>query len=336
MFTVHANKHVDQKTPRKSRDRIRVLLALITAVLIGGCASTVNRPVSPAIPPEAEYLALPEERIDIATGALIIAGKLNPQLDIAHHLRQIDILADHLRPHLAGAQTAAQTVAIVNQFLFASENVQYRDDKPFLDNVLDDAKGNCLAWTTLYLSVAERLDLPCHAVRIPGHVFVRYDHGPTGLNIETTAKGQIRSDRHYMKMLQRCADASVPGKPVMQTLTKREFLSMILVSRGLICKDMENYDQAVADFTLAIELNPGYPGIYNNRGSVYAKKGRYDKAIADFTRAIELDPIYAQAYDNRGLAYAFKNDTDRSNGDWRLGAQLKAQHRIASNCPFAR
>jgi len=336
MFTVPVKKHVDQKTHRKSRDGIRVLLALIPAVLIGGCVSTVNRPVSTAIPSEAEYLALPEERIDIAMGALIIAEKLNPQLDIARHLRQIDILADHLRPHLTGDQTAAQTVGIVNQFLFAGENVQYRDDKPFLDNVLDEAQGNCLAWTTLYLSVAERLDLPCHAVRIPGHVFVRYGHGPTGLNIETTAKGQIRSDRHYMKMLQRHTEASVPGKPVMQSLTKREFLSMILVNRGLICKDMENYDQAIADFTRAIELNPGYPGIYNNRGGVYAKKGQYDKSIADFTRAIELDPVYAQAYDNRGLAYAFKNDTDRAGRDWRLGAQLKAEHRIAPNCPFAR
>jgi len=172
----------------------------------------------------------------------------------------------------------------------------------FIAHVLDEAQGNCLAWTTLYLSVAERLELSCHAVRIPGHVFVRYDQGLNSLNIKTTAKWQSRSDRHYMKMLQRCADASVSGKPVMQSLTKREFLSMILVSRGLIHKDMENYDQAIADFTWAVELNPGYPGIYNNRG----------------------------------LAYAYKHDTDRAGRDWRLGAKLKAQHRSVSNCPFAR
>ena len=42
---------------------------------------------------------------------------------------------------------------------------------------------------------------------------------------------------------------------------------------------------------------------YSNRGAAYADLGEYQQAIADYTSAIELDPNLAMAYFNRGVAY---------------------------------
>jgi tetratricopeptide (TPR) repeat protein len=51
---------------------------------------------------------------------------------------------------------------------------------------------------------------------------------------------------------------------------------------------------------------------YNNRGIAYDSKGQYDQAIADYNNALEINPRYAMAYYNRGIAYYFKKEYDKS------------------------
>jgi tetratricopeptide (TPR) repeat protein/predicted small secreted protein len=76
------------------------------------------------------------------------------------------------------------------------------------------------------------------------------------------------------------------------------------------------YEQAIADFTEAIRLDPGNAVAYRERGAVYALRGDTDKGIADHNQAIRLNPQYAFAYYNRGVAYADKKDYDRAIADY--------------------
>ena len=62
------------------------------------------------------------------------------------------------------------------------------------------------------------------------------------------------------------------------------------------------YDEAIAHYDAAIQLQPDYAEAYNDRGHAYHWKGNSkDLAIADFTRAIALRLIYPNAYNNRGV-----------------------------------
>jgi tetratricopeptide (TPR) repeat protein len=92
-----------------------------------------------------------------------------------------------------------------------------------------------------------------------------------------------------------------------------------------------NYDQAIADYTEAIRLNPQYATAYYNRGSAYRDKNDYDRAITDYTEAIRLNPQYAIAYNNRGVAYRQKNDYDRAIADYNEAIRLNPQDAIAYN-----
>ena len=93
-------------------------------------------------------------------------------------------------------------------------------------------------------------------------------------------------------------------------------------NRGIAYKDKGDLDQAVADYIKAIELDPSKTNAYIYRGNVYFGKGDLDQAIADFSKAIELDPLETIAYYNRGNAYKDKGDLDQALVDYGKAIEL--------------
>src|SRR5207248_10826506 len=56
---------------------------------------------------------------------------------------------------------------------------------------------------------------------------------------------------------------------------------------------MKQYGPALADFDTALGLDPKCAAAYNNRGLAHAAQGRYDQAVADASAALRLDPSMA-------------------------------------------
>jgi tetratricopeptide (TPR) repeat protein len=59
---------------------------------------------------------------------------------------------------------------------------------------------------------------------------------------------------------------------------------------GNVYSDLGNYDEAIAAYQRAIQLDPKDAAPHNGLGNVYAQLGNYDDAIAAYQRAIQLDP----------------------------------------------
>jgi tetratricopeptide (TPR) repeat protein/predicted small secreted protein len=112
-----------------------------------------------------------------------------------------------------------------------------------------------------------------------------------------------------------------------------ENFSYILSSTGGQITEAQNrvYEQAIADFTEAIRLDPDNAVAYRERGVVYALRGDTDKAIADLNQAIGLNPQYAFAYYNRGQQYADKKNYDRAIADYNQVIRLDPNFVIAYN-----
>ncbi len=92
--------------------------------------------------------------------------------------------------------------------------------------------------------------------------------------------------------------------------------------RGSAYKDKGDYDQAIADYSRAIELDPKFTNLYVDRADAYMVKGDYDRVIADASRLIELKDL-TRGYTRRGDAYRYKGDYDSAIADYSRAIELK-------------
>ena len=97
--------------------------------------------------------------------------------------------------------------------------------------------------------------------------------------------------------------------------------------RGIVYQIKGNNDNAIADYSKAIEINPQYANAYVGRGMVYRLKGDGEHAIADYTQAIEINPRYAIAYFNRGSAFEAKGENDPAIADFTKAIELSSARR---------
>jgi tetratricopeptide (TPR) repeat protein len=69
---------------------------------------------------------------------------------------------------------------------------------------------------------------------------------------------------------------------------------------GIVLYDQEKYDEAIAKYQKAIELDPKDTDPYSGWGTVLSRQRKYDEAIAKYQKAIELDPKDAYPYNGWG------------------------------------
>jgi tetratricopeptide (TPR) repeat protein len=76
------------------------------------------------------------------------------------------------------------------------------------------------------------------------------------------------------------------------------------LGRALAASKPPQLGEAIRFLTAAVALRPASPGAHLNLGNVLADKGQFEEAIACYKKAIELDPKYAQAYTSLGYRLA--------------------------------
>lgn len=157
---------------------------------------------------EDELLALSSEEIDLSYALFLAqfgtgaeAEKKRRSYDAMLDLMALQVLARLPKHHepLDVVKELNRLIFYELQFRFPPHSLysMHIDRFTFLPHILESRRGVCLGVATLYLCLAQRLNLPLEIVTPPGHIFVRYKDTNREVNIETTLRGvHIHTDEY--------------------------------------------------------------------------------------------------------------------------------------------
>ncbi len=96
--------------------------------------------------------------------------------------------------------------------------------------------------------------------------------------------------------------------------------------RGQAHASTRNYEQAIMDYTKAIELDPCYAEAYDNRSTAHLLMENYGQAVLDCNRALELAPDFVTTYVNRGIAYTGLRDYTQAIANYSMALELSPKN----------
>lgn len=121
-----------------------------------------------------------------------------------------------------------------------------------------------------------------------------------------------------MGMAGRCDEAL----PVLDDLITAAASSAALRERGACLSRSGDTARARTDFDRAIELAPDDPVNWNSRGFLlHAMHGQHELALADYAMALKLNPNYTYAINNRGYSRMKLGQLDKARRDFVLAGR---------------
>jgi lipoprotein NlpI len=94
-------------------------------------------------------------------------------------------------------------------------------------------------------------------------------------------------------------------------------------SRALLYMRLHHADLAVADFDAAIKAFPNVAGLYDDRGLAFEESGDDAAAMRDFSTALEKDPQLASAHHHRSMVLAIEDQVDQALAEERIALQIE-------------
>jgi len=82
-------------------------------------------------------------------------------------------------------------------------------------------------------------------------------------------------------------------------------------------------DEAIAQLSKALEIDPGFAEAHYNMGNAMTAKGRLDEAVSHFSKAVKLKPGYAEAHNNMGIALARQGKLDKAISSFSEAVRIK-------------
>jgi len=102
-------------------------------------------------------------------------------------------------------------------------------------------------------------------------------------------------------------------------------------NRGVVLTRMQRYPEAIASYEQATKIRPNYPDAWNNRGVVLLELQKYPEAIACYEKAIQAKPDYGDAWNNRGVAFSKMQEYEQAVISYNQALQIKNDYTDAWN-----
>lgn len=99
------------------------------------------------------------------------------------------------------------------------------------------------------------------------------------------------------------------------TETYPKSMSILYKLRGLVYRQLDNYDNAIRDLTKSISLDSSDVEVFYLRGKSYEAMGNYKNALPDYNRAIEISPRKPDYWLRRAITFEQLEQYDQALKD---------------------
>lgn len=209
---------------------------------------------------EEEVLALPPHEVDVSQALLLslFGDKPESRKQMLQFNAMLDVMALQIRARLTPDSNAISKVHAISQFVFHEMRFRFPPESlyaksidfyTFLPSVLQSRRGVCLGVSTLYLCLAQRLDLDLEIITPPGHIYLRHRDGDNVINIETTARGIHLPSEKYLSINTR----------KLQIRNAKEVVGMNYFNQAAIFWQHKEHEKAIEAYEKALLYTPEDP-----------------------------------------------------------------------------
>jgi regulator of sirC expression with transglutaminase-like and TPR domain len=247
----------------------------------------------------------PEERVNVAEAALVIATEEYPDLDIDGCLARLDEMAATLRRRLRPDIGVTDTLLALNHYLFgelgfSGNGADYYDPRnSFLNEVIERRLGIPITLSIVYIEVGRRIGLPLHGVSFPGHFLVKCTVRDGAIVLDPFAGGvSLGLDELGKRLTMLHGDVEPEPEAVRNLLVAAgsgEILGRLLRNLKAIYLHQGALTKALTAVDRMIALAPQAAGEYRDRGRIYLDLECFRAALEDFRQYLRLQPRAADA-----------------------------------------
>lgn len=243
--------------------------------------------------------AEPDERINLAEGALAIAAEEYRDLDIGAYLDRLDAMGATLQRRLRPDISTTDSILALNHYLFEelgfAGGADYYDPRnSFLNEVLERRVGIPITLSVVYIEVGRRIGLPLHGVSFPAHFLVKCALRDGAVVLDPYARGVSLGLDDLVQRLKAWRDGLDPDaelvKNMLTAASNREILARILRNLRGIYLHQGALTKALNAADRIITLAPRAAEEYRDRGSIYLDLECFRAALADFRSYLLLKP----------------------------------------------
>jgi len=220
-----------------------------------------------------------------------------PHLDPQPFLDILDSYAAEIDARLRMEYDAIERLQVLHEFFFreqgfaGNEADYYNPRNSCLNEVIASRQGIPISLAVVYLSVAERLEMPVTGVGLPGHFIVRYDEEDFQTFIDVYNGGQLLDQEQCFALGRQMTGMDLAASPgILNSVTNQQIMVRMLNNLRSIYLKAKSYVKAAQVLDLLLEASPSDADSYILRGAVNVELRKYQAAKSDFEQYLTLVP----------------------------------------------
>jgi regulator of sirC expression with transglutaminase-like and TPR domain len=260
----------------------------------------VPPPTSPRPTTFEQLAALPDECIDVATGAALIARDAYATLEVDRVVARFDDMAAPLAARDLAALTPAEQADVLSRHLYeqlgfrGNEQDYYDPKNSLLPDVLERRLGIPITLALVYCEVARRVGVRARGVSFPGHFLVRVDSpgdDRSPIAVDPFFGGRRLDEAGLQTLLKRASPPrEISLAEHLAPASARTILVRMLINLKWIHATRGEFARALLALDRIISLTPDSVPALRERGLLAARLGAVEAARADLSRLLELVP----------------------------------------------